>query len=95
MLTDGQYKSAFIWRPGQNEAKKIIGYIRISTDQQDLDTQRHLLLEYARKQHLFIDEFVEAAVSSRQGTGKRRIDELEAKLQEGDTLLVAELSCLG
>lgn len=75
--------------------QKIIGYVRISTDQQDLDTQRHLLLEYARKQHLFINEFVEAEVSSRQGTGKRRIDELQAKLQEGDTLLVAELSRLG
>lgn len=75
--------------------QKIFGYVRVSTDQQDLDTQRHLLLEYARKQHLFIDEFIEVAISSREDVGKRRIEELKAKLQAGDNLLVAELSRLG
>jgi len=75
--------------------QKIVGYIRISTDKQDLDKQRHLLLEYARKERLIIDEFIEAEVSSRQDTGARRIDELQTKLQNGDTLLVAELSRLG
>jgi DNA invertase Pin-like site-specific DNA recombinase len=74
---------------------KIIGYIRISTDKQDLEKQRHLLLEYARKERLIIDEFVEVEVSSRQDTEARRIDELQDKLQKGDTLLVAELSRLG
>ena len=49
--------------------QKIIGYIRISTDKQDLDKQRHLLLEYARKQRLIIDEFIEVEVSSRQDMG--------------------------
>jgi DNA invertase Pin-like site-specific DNA recombinase len=75
--------------------RKIIGYIRISTDKQDLDKQRHLLLEYARKERLIVDEFIEAEVSSRQDVGERRIDELQSKLQKGDMLLVAELSRLG
>lgn len=75
--------------------RKIIGYIRISTDKQDLDKQRHLLLEHARKERLIVDEFIEAEVSSRQNAGERRIDELHAKLQKGDMLLVAELSRLG
>ena len=75
--------------------QKIVGYIRISTDKQDLDKQRHLLLEYARKDRLIIDEFIEAEVSSREDIGARRIDELQTKLQKGDTLLVAELSRLG
>lgn len=75
--------------------QKIVGYIRISTDKQDLDKQRHLLLEYARKKRSIIDEFIEVEVSSRQDTGTRRIDELQTKLQKGDTLLVAELSRLG
>lgn len=75
--------------------QKIVGYIRISTDKQDLDKQSHLLLEYARKERLIIDEFIEAEVSSREDTGARRIDELQTKLQKGDTLLVAELSRLG
>ena len=75
--------------------RKIIGYIRISTDKQDLDKQRHLLLEYTRKERLIIDEFIEAEVSSREDTGARRINELQTKLQKGDTLLVAALSRLG
>jgi DNA invertase Pin-like site-specific DNA recombinase len=76
-------------------SSKIIGYIRISTDRQDLDKQRHLLLEHARRQHLFIDEFVEIEMSSRKSNAARRIDELIAKLDTGDLLLVAELSRLG
>jgi len=75
--------------------QKIVGYIRISKDKQDLDKQSHLLLEYARKERLIIDEFIEAEVLSREDTGARRIDELQTKLQKGDTLLVAELSRLG
>jgi DNA invertase Pin-like site-specific DNA recombinase len=67
----------------------------VSTDKQDLDKQRHLLLEYARKQRLHIDEFIDIEISSRQSQSARRIDELFAKLKEGDLLLVAELSRLG
>ena len=74
---------------------KIIGYIRVSTDRQDIDKQRHLLLEYARQQRLFIDEFVEIEMSSRKSGAARRIDELTDKLEPGDLLLVAELSRLG
>ena len=75
--------------------RKIIGYLRVSTDKQDIDKQRHLLLEYARKQRLVIDEFVASEESSRKSTTIRKIDELLEKLQKGDLLLVAELSRLG
>ncbi len=74
---------------------KVIGYIRVSTDQQDLDKQKHLLLTYSQTHQLLINEFIEAEASSRQGTKVRKIDELLAKLQDGDLLLVAELSRLG
>jgi DNA invertase Pin-like site-specific DNA recombinase len=72
-----------------------IGYIRVSKDDQDLKKQRHLLLEYSQQQKLLIDEFIEIEVSSRKNQGERRITELIDKLQEGDLLLVAELSRLG
>jgi DNA invertase Pin-like site-specific DNA recombinase len=74
---------------------KVIGYIRVSTDKQDLDKQEHLLLEYAQRHKLLIDEFITIEISSRKNTKERRIDELKAKLQPGDMLLVAELSRLG
>ena len=74
---------------------KIIGYIRVSTDQQDLDKQKHLLLSYSQSHQLLINEFIEAEASSRRDTKTRKIEELLEKLQKGDMLLVAELSRLG
>lgn len=74
---------------------KVLGYIRVSTDHQDLSKQKHLLLEYSQQQRLIIDEFVEVEISSRRSTKERRIDELLSKLEAGDRLLVAELSRLG
>jgi DNA invertase Pin-like site-specific DNA recombinase len=74
---------------------KVIGYVRVSTDKQDLEKQKHLLLDYAQKNQLLIDEFIHAEASSRRDTKERKIDELLTKLSRGDTLLVAELSRLG
>ncbi len=74
---------------------KVLGYIRVSTDHQDLSKQKHLLLEYSQQQRIIIDEFIEVEISSRRNTKDRRIDELLAKLETGDRLLVAELSRLG
>lgn len=72
-----------------------VGYIRVSTDEQDLSKQKHLLLEYAQQQRLIIDQFIEAEVSSRKTPQERRIVELFDLLERGDHLLVAELSRLG
>lgn len=73
----------------------VIGYIRVSTDKQDLEKQKHLLLEHAQNHKLLIDEFIDVEISSRKNTQERRVDELLGKLQKGDMLLVAELSRLG
>ncbi|MAU10281.1 MAG: resolvase [Anaerolineaceae bacterium] len=73
----------------------VIGYIRVSTENQDLGKQRHLLLEYAYQQKLSIDEFIEVEISSRKNQRERRITELIDKLKSGDVLIVAELSRLG
>jgi DNA invertase Pin-like site-specific DNA recombinase len=74
---------------------QVIGYIRVSTDKQDAEKQRHLLLQYSQQHKLLIDEFIQVEVSSRKNTKERRIDELLSKLAAGDTLIVAELSRLG
>ncbi|MBK8138006.1 MAG: recombinase family protein [Chloroflexi bacterium] len=72
-----------------------VGYIRVSTDEQDLSKQKHLLLDHAQKQRLIIDRFIEAEVSSRKTPQERKIVELQQLLSTGDQLLVAELSRLG
>ena len=74
---------------------KTFAYLRISTGQQDLNSQRLELYDYARKSNLKIDEFIEIEVSSRKSIKARRIDELLESLNEGDLLLVSELSRLG
>lgn len=74
---------------------KIVAYLRVSTDKQDIKHQKLELLEFARKKSLSIDEFVEMTISSQMTTKQRRIDELLEKLNEADTLIVTELSRLG
>ena len=60
-----------------------------------LNHQKLELLEFARKKSLSIDEFVEITISSRKSSKQRRIDELLSMLNDGDILLVTELSRLG
>ena len=70
---------------------KTIGYIRVSTDKQDLLSQKHALLEYAQKNKLIIDRFIEVEISSRKSKKERRIHELLEILQPKDHLMVVEL----
>jgi len=74
---------------------QVIGYIRVSTEEQDLAKQEHLLLKYAQQYGMHIDDFIQVEISSRRSTLERRIDELVSRLNNGDVLLAAELSRLG
>ena len=74
---------------------KTIGYIRVSIDQQDLQNQQHSILNYANKNALGKVEFIEVKMSSRKKDEDRKIDELFETLQEGDHLIVSELSRIG
>ncbi|QNM88207.1 recombinase family protein [Aliarcobacter cryaerophilus] len=74
---------------------KTIGYIRVSTDQQDLQNQQHSILNYANKNAFGKVEFIEVKMSSRKKDEDRKIDELFETLQEGDHLIVSELSRIG
>jgi DNA invertase Pin-like site-specific DNA recombinase len=74
---------------------KVLGYTRVSSDKQDLQKQEHLLLKYAQQKDLRINDFIRVEISSRRDTKERRIDELLDWLDDGDVLLVAELSRLG
>jgi len=73
----------------------VIGYTRVSTDKQDLEKQRYLLLEYANSNDLKIGEFIEVEISSRESRVNRKIDDIFEKLTKDDILIVAELSRLG
>ena len=74
---------------------KTIAYIRTSTDKQDLNNQKLEIFEYAKKNQLEIDEFIQITISSRKTSKDRRIDEMLAALNGADTLVITELSKIG
>jgi DNA invertase Pin-like site-specific DNA recombinase len=74
---------------------RTVAYIRISTGGQDLDSQRLAILDYAHRQGLRVDTFVEARVSSRRAAVKRGLPTVLEQVHPGDLLLVSELSRLG
>ena len=74
---------------------KVLGYIRVSTERQDINNQRMEILEYGRKHDLKIKDFIEIEISSRESKKQRRIEELLEQLHAGDTVIVSELSRLG
>ena len=74
---------------------KTIAYLRISTEQQDINSQRLAILDYANKNDMKVDEFMQVQRSSRTSGADRGLDSLLEKLQPGDKLIVSELSRLG
>ena len=74
---------------------KTVAYLRVSTAQQDVRSQRLAILEYARNQDFPIDDFIQATASGQTSEKRRRLDELMSVLQRGDRLVVSELSRLG
>ena len=79
-----------------DRAVKTVAYLRVSTPQQDVRSQRLAILEYARTHDFRIDDFIEATASEQASEKRRRrLDDLTNALQRGDRLVVSELSRLG
>lgn len=74
---------------------KTIAYIRVSTDKQTSENQRNEISRYATDKKLTIDDWFDFEVSSRKTEEQRGITQLLESLNEGDTLIVSELSRLG
>ena len=74
---------------------RTVAYIRISTEGQGLESQRLAILDYAYRNGLMVQTFVEAQASSRHAGARRGVDMLLEQVQAGDLILVSELSRLG
>ena len=72
----------------------IIAYIRCSTQKQQTSHQRHEIQEYADKNGLVIDRWMEETISSRKTIKKRKLGTLLEELQENDVLIATEISRL-
>ena len=72
-----------------------VAYLRVSKDTQDVKNQKLAILEFAQREKIEVDDYVEITVSSRKSTKERKIDLLLEKLETDDMLIVSELSRMG
>ncbi len=73
----------------------IIGYIRVSSNKQTLEHQRFEIKQFAQKQELKIDTWVQEKISSRKALKNRKLGMLLDNLHENDILISCEISRLG
>ncbi len=74
---------------------KTIAYLRVSTNVQDLNSQKLAILDFARNEGFGVDEFVEITISSRRSQQRDQLLDTIQGLNKGDRLVVSELSRLG
>jgi len=72
--------------------KQAIGYVRVSTSEQEVEAQKAAINEAAAREGVKVSRFVEEVISSRKA--ERKIYEVVHGLKEGETLIVYELSRL-
>ena len=73
-----------------------VAYMRVSTINQSIDSQRAAIYTFANKHKIKIDQEVCCeAISAKMNEDARKITELKETLRAGDTLLVTSLDRLG
>ena len=72
-----------------------IGYIRVSSSKQTLEHQRFEIKNFAKREGIKIDTWVEEKISSRKALKSRKLGELLENLKENDVLISCEISRLG
>lgn len=71
----------------------VYAYLRVSTDHQDVDNQRHGILEYANNKGLAPVKFICEKVSGRNPWRERSMGQLlQETAQSGDVVIFAEIS---
>src|SRR5688500_6340175 len=77
-------------------AGRIYAYLRVSTDAQELASQKVGIVDYTRARRLRVDEWVQETASGAADASKRDLGlKLLPKLRPGDTVITPELSRLG
>ena len=77
------------------KSPRTIGYLRVSTIDQDLMKNRHEILELSNSKDFGKVEWVEEKVSGKKSWKERKIKEVIDSLGESDRIIVPELSRLG
>ena len=78
------------------EQGQVIGYLRVSTADQDVEKNRADILKFANDKHWGSHvEFVEEKASGMKSWRNRQLAQVVENMQSGDKLIVPELSRLG
>lgn len=72
-----------------------IGYIRVSTNKQDIDNQKFAIQTFSERNNITIDTWVEETISGTKSPDKRKLGQVLKKAKSGDTIICTELSRLG
>jgi len=73
----------------------VYGYIRVSSDKQTVENQRFEIVEFAKKNNMRIDGWIEETISGTMQYDKRELGKLLERVQKDDMILCSELSRLG
>jgi DNA invertase Pin-like site-specific DNA recombinase len=73
----------------------IYGYVRVSTNDQNVDGQKNAISRYCIDHGMPVNEWIESEMSSRKSTALRGIDGLLSGLSPDDVIIASELSRLG
>ena len=74
----------------------IYGYLRVSSDEQDVNSQKQGVVKFAESRNWTIDEYIsDEGVSGGKDPDKRNLGPLLKKLQKDDIVIAAEIGRLG
>ena len=73
----------------------IYGYIRVSSDKQTVENQRFEIEQFAKREDIKIDGWIEETISGTKNYDKRKLGRLLRKVQADDLIICSELSRLG
>lgn len=72
----------------------IIAYLRVSTEKQQVENQKHEISKFARNKKIVVDRWEGEVVSGTKDESERVLGKILNDLKKNDTLIVAELSRL-
>lgn len=73
----------------------VFGYIRVSTDKQTVENQRYEINNFALKNNIVIDRWIEETVSGNVPPKNRLLGKKIKRMNSGDKIIATEISRLG
>jgi DNA invertase Pin-like site-specific DNA recombinase len=73
----------------------IYAYIRVSTETQHLENQKHEIQKFCENNNLSVDSWIAETISSRKALKDRKLNGLIRKIHRGDILITTEITRLG